>query len=252
MQKARILLFLIIVFLISVLLVSLAYAKSWYQIRTPEQMRSIYFGSEYMKPLSGWGLKDITEGYLGFKGATSLTQNLPYNAYISRGRDPQHISNWDPRMRGYTIMNEYVELEPVESKFIAKQGTQFLPGMTAGNARIISNREDGSDMYKTNIYLQMRDLIGIGVTEVYEAWLVDEDTNYPLTIGIFAPATYGGLTSLNFVDFPHYIYNYDYIMVTKEPFPDSDPNPGEVVLLGKIPQVRKATQDVSAMSYYGK
>lgn len=251
MQKARILLFLIIVSLISVLLVSLVNARAWYQIRTPEQMRSIYFGDDYTKPLTGWGQKDITKGYWGFKGATSLTQNLPYNDYIRMGRNPNRVSNWDPRMRGYTIMNEYVTLEPVEGTFIAKQGTPLLPGMTAGAARIISNREDGSDMYKTTIYVNLRDLIGLNLNEVYEVWLVDEDTEYPLSIGIIAPATIGGFTRLT-AEFNHYVYNYDYIMVTKEPFPDQNPYPGDVVLVGNIPFVRKSPQDTTAMAFYGK
>lgn len=256
MQKTRIIVFL----LIAVLLISIVSARSWYLIRTPDQQRDIYFGNtytklitenEYTKPLSGYGLKDFSGSPrgAGFKGMESLQQNLPYNSFITRGRDPSHISNWDPQIRGYTIMNIYVELEPVDPSIILEQGKLFLPGMQAGAARIISNREKGGDMFKTTIYLQARDLVGLGTNEVYEAWLVDEDTAYPLSLGIFVPATYGGLSSMNF-EFDHYVHNYDMIMITREPFPDKDPNPGEVILIGDLTQVRKADMSLSQESYY--
>ena len=106
-------------------------------------------------------------------------------------------------------------------------------------------------MYTTNIYLQTRSLPALGNFEVYEAWLVDADTTHTLSLGLLNPTSYASLASLNF-EFDHYVHNYDVVMVTREPYPDEDPNPAEVVLVGYIPQVRMAGLQVSDISYYSR
>lgn len=67
--------------------------------------------------------------------------------------------------------------------------------------------------------------------EMYEAWLVDLDTGYQLSLGLFM-VDQGGAVRFSFGS-DNYVNSYDLVVITKEPFPDDDPRPsGDVVLLG--------------------
>ncbi|MFA6889020.1 MAG: hypothetical protein WC254_06005 [Candidatus Woesearchaeota archaeon] len=67
--------------------------------------------------------------------------------------------------------------------------------------------------------------------EIYEAWLVDQDTGYQLSQGLFT-VDLDGYTTYSF-NSNHYVNPYDLFVVTKEPYPDNDPRPsGDVVLVG--------------------
>ncbi len=65
--------------------------------------------------------------------------------------------------------------------------------------------------------------------EVYEAWLVDSDSGYKLSIGLFEidKQSQGTLSFRTRA----YFDEYDKVVITKEPFPDPDPSPSSIVVL---------------------
>ncbi len=67
--------------------------------------------------------------------------------------------------------------------------------------------------------------------EIYEAWLVDLDTGFQQSQGLFL-VDQDGYVRFSFQS-SHYASPYEMIVVTKEEYPDDDPRPnGEVVLVG--------------------
>ena len=67
--------------------------------------------------------------------------------------------------------------------------------------------------------------------EMYEAWLVDLDTGYQLSLGLFMVDSDGH--AIFSYKRPNYVNPYDAVIVTKEQYPDDDPRPnGDVVLVG--------------------
>ena len=261
---------LLIILIISILTLSVVYAQ--YTVENPwqipfkrdtgsaERKRAIAFGEDFTAPVGWTGIKYSTgtrQTLDGFKGATDIQSNLPYNEFIIQGRNPERISNWDPRMRGYTIMDQFVKLTAVETPYYDDQGKKMLPNVAEGAARIVSDRDSWREQYsympRTSIYLRVGYLPELSDYELYEAWLVDEDTGYALSIGRVIPPGTGQLSDLRF-NINNYAYTYDYIMVTKERFPEYRKRGplGDVILLGEIPQVREATMPLSAVSYYQK
>ncbi len=98
------------------------------------------------------------------------------------------------------------------------------------------------------------DLPDLGPNEVYEGWIVDDCTGKKVSTGIFraaggidsdAAGKYAGPLSLNFPPVPGSDFvtlgqdladGGHNIVITVEPYPDSDPNPsGVAVLRAKIP-----------------
>jgi len=225
-----------------------------------ERKRAIAFGEDFTRPVGWTGIKYATgtrQTLGGFKGSTGVDVNLPYNEYIKYARNPGHISNFDPRMRGYTIVNEFVELEPLEYPYYIQQDKPLLVEKPSGAARVVSQRRNQfqtqrSNMPYSSVSLRVKNLPELGEYEVYEAWLVDEDTGYALSMGRVLPPMVGKVTTLNF-DISNTIQFYDYIMVTKEKFPTFNRAPdGDVMLIGSIPQVREGQMPISAESYYEK
>lgn len=245
---------------ISIIAVATAQESAWtipYKRDTgsAERKRAIAFGEDFSKPYAWEGIKYRTVGNQGLKGATSVNSNLPYNEYIKYARNPGHISNFDPRMRGYTILNEFAELNPVELPTYMNAGQKLLPDKPKGAIRITTTRDSEgqqrSYMPLSTVQLRVGNLPELRPYECYDAWLVDEDTNYVLPIGRVIPPGTGQFSTLTF-KYPNNLFNYDYVMVTIERFPEFRLRGplGDVVLIGEIPQVRKSTKPVSATSYY--
>jgi len=213
--------------------------------------RVIYFGEDRSWPLTSYGAKGAssgvgTAGDYGAKGTTSTTSNIAWNDFIRRGRDPTHISNSDPRIRGYTIRDVVVDLEPVDADWVMQN--DFIT-RSKGTARIISDYDDvkGVDPPRTKVTLRVLNLPPLEQSQIYQAWLVDEDTGYPLSIGMFrAPMT--GISNLDF-DASMSALIYDMIVVTVEPFPDTDLHPGMPVLVGMITPDRITGRDVSNLPF---
>ncbi len=250
----------LIIVIASIILTTFAYAR----VLTPQVVygipnttvgqRVIYFGEDRTWPLSSYGRKGAssgvgTAGNYGFKGTLSTTSNIAWNAYIRRGRDPTHISNTDPRMRGYTIRDVVVDLEPVDKEWVFQNN---IITKSKGTARIISDYDDvkGYDPARLRVYMRIRDLPPLDKEHIYQAWLVDIDTGYPLSIGMFR-APLMGMSTLDF-DAPMSAFVYDTLVVTVEPFPDFDLHPGKPVLAGDIPATRTMARDVSHLPFKSK
>lgn len=206
--------------------------------------REQYFGEGYVRPYVNYGSKGPTyrATNTGAKSAFSSVYNLDTNAYAARGRDPSKISNWDPNVRGYPRLDTYVDLlpySPVE--------TTYEPSavMSKGTARVVSagNPYGAADLQKRwlrgQVFIQMKNLPPVAENEVYEAWLFDDETEYSLSIGLLkSGAEY---TSSLYMEIARLLSPFDAVYITKEPFPDVDPSPGEIVIWGDIPQNRDET-----------
>lgn len=144
---------------------------------------------------------------------------------------PQRVSNFDPRVNVVDI-NTWVYLEPVykdEFEGVGRGG--YAPFFPRGTARVKSGLWNGFP--QSYVLLNTKDLpVSSRVGGHFEAWLVDDDTGYRLTMGTFT-TIFGGVGQLRYrVD--NFLGPYDRVEVTAEPFGDFDPSPGPVLLEGKI------------------
>ncbi|MBW3004571.1 hypothetical protein KY310_01960 [Candidatus Woesearchaeota archaeon] len=259
MRTAKLLVILIFVSILALSVVAeqwtLPFKKDTF---SAEKKRDIYFGDQFVRPVGWTGIKYATNSRQvigGFKGSTSVDSNLPYNEWIIQGRNPQATRNYDPRVRGYPILDEFVDLIPIEMPSY-DQGSVLLPRQTSGAVRIVTNRDSQktqhSYMPRSTIDLRVGYLPELEPYEVYEAWAVDEDTGFALALGRIIPPGLGQLQTLSF-EIANDLYPYEYIMITKEVFPERMKGPqGDVVLLGEIPLIRKVEPPVSAQSYYDR
>lgn len=98
-----------------------------------------------------------------------------------------------------------------------------------GFARLNTNKAISSQRSTAEIHV--RNMPKITANEVYEAWLIDVDSGYQLSMGLFAVDGNGEGSLLWTAS--NYIGEYDKIAITKEANPDRDPSPsGNVLLVG--------------------
>jgi hypothetical protein len=192
----------------------------------------------------GYGSKGPQTGTLigtGSKSAYSGVFQLDTSAFQSQGRNPQKTSIYDPGMRGYSTIDKAVELYPLDATTISKD---YITRIPRGTARILSlggiyGAGQNTEGPESRVLIQLIDVPPAAENEIYEAWLVDEESGYPLSLGLMQVGI-GGTARLNF-EITRLLENFDYMLITKEPFPDINPTPGETVLFGEIPQPRTAT-----------
>ncbi|RLE48153.1 hypothetical protein DRJ25_00535 [Candidatus Woesearchaeota archaeon] len=212
--------------------------------------QKLYFGQAYGKPLGGFGSKGTWSSYSrvsgGLKSPTSPSSNLATNSFTPMGRNPNVVSNWDPNFRGYNRIDTSVVLEPYNLGFQIRQGLRVFP---RGSARLISqfgNFGSGarSSPWQSNnkapqseIYVQARDLPPLGNAERYELWLFDSDFGRKQSLGLI----YGGLggTIRDKVQISKPIQQFDFVGISREPYPDLDPTPNRIVLIGAINPARQ-------------
>ncbi|MEM4263340.1 MAG: hypothetical protein QW666_00395 [Candidatus Woesearchaeota archaeon] len=174
----------------------------------------------------------------GVVSALEYVSPYPYGGssiYTDVGRSgPQRISNYDTRVQEYKVSTT-VELKPPVEKgydYFAK----YLPFYPRGSARLDSRRNRYYP--RSHVVLSTKDIEpSYKKNNVYEAWLYDADTGYRLSLGIFKAAM-GGVGLLEYRG-NNYLDPYDFVVVTAEPYPDPDPLPGEVVLIGPIMKQRE-------------
>ena len=201
--------------------------------------RARYFGYDYNKQFINYGSKGPTYRVTntGAKSAFSSVFNLDTNAFSSRGRDPSKISNWDPNIRGYARLDKSVELLPFApvDQFISSR-----LALAKGTARVLSTGDQyGAGLNKpyprTQIFIQIRNLPPLSDNQIYEAWLVDDQTEYAISMGVMKS---GGLTSQLNWEFRRLTHMFERVWITREAFPDIDPSPGEIVLEGSFVESR--------------
>lgn len=124
---------------------------------------------------------------------------------------------------------EVYDFTSIYSMFNYKQETKYSTA-TEGTFSLESSRSRYKNRMSGTIttynleYLTQYD-------EIYEAWLVDFDTGYELSLGLFIVDA-DGYDKFSYVA-ESYVNPYDAVVVTKEDYPDNDPRPsGDVVLVG--------------------
>jgi len=187
-----------------------------------------------------------------FAFAAEYKSPYPYGGssiYTDVGRSgPQRITNYDVRVQEYSIdyMSSMLPIEGADNETFFKKYYPFYP---RGSARIESRR---SRYYpRAVVKISTKDLEpSYKRNSVYEAWLYDADTGYRLSLGIFKAAM-GGVGVLDYKS-NNYLDQYDYVVITEEPYPDPDPLPGEIVLIGPIQKTREYVRPfTTAQQDYG-
>jgi len=195
-----------------------------------------YFGPDYQYPFAGYGSKGSSSKNFGEKGTTSSAFNLDTSSRTPQGRNPARISNVDPNFRGYSKVDTSVKLEPFTQQFFAGQ----LKYAQATARLVMKGAAYGQGTNEaipsSEVSIQTKNLLPLGNDNIYEAWLVDEDTEYALAIG-FLRSGIDLASSLRF-SFSRSLAPFDAVMITVEPFPDTDPRPGETILYGSINPAR--------------
>ncbi len=233
--------------IITALLVGSVLAASGIRNREERLMdpygRQKYFGEGYEKPLIGYGLKDAPRGSYGRQDFNGGREDF-LNSVFRQGRNPGRVSHFDAGYRGYRMMDEIVSLAPLET-YTRSNRAEAPPRVTA---RLVSTQSDPvTELPKSAVYLQAANLPALAPERVYEVWLMDEDSGYSLSLGFLRSnlrsgvttsriGLSGGLGGLLATDGTYDLTLYETIAVTEEPFPDPDPRPGEIVMIGSIPQ----------------
>ncbi|MDI6829397.1 MAG: anti-sigma factor, partial [Armatimonadota bacterium] len=125
-----------------------------------------------------------------------------------------------------------VNLEPV--------GDQGVSGL----ATTISAKISGATPYY-NVEVNARVDKSPPENMVYEAWLVDNDANYKLSLGVFNGMRFSGRTRLTrFSD----TTPYEMLAVSLEPADDSNPMPNIIVAQGKLPGSSVSAADFSRIA----
>src|SRR3990172_1653445 len=202
--------------------------------------RERYFGQDYQRQFVNYGLKGPPNRVLntGAKSGFSPIFNLDTNTLSNRGRDPSYISNFDPDVRGYARLDRAVDLlpyTPVE-EFVGPEQV-----LARGTARIYST----GNMYgvglnkplpRTQFFISITNLQPAPDGYVYEVWLLDDETEYALSMGTLKSGA--ALTTSGNTEIRRLVHMFEHVMVTRELYPDPDPSPSEIVLMGDINKPR--------------
>lgn len=150
---------------------------------------------------------------------------------IEKRAGVQRISNYEPRLNLPSI-NQFVPLEATYETTTYGVGRGGRSSINArGWARLKSTMDYGQP--STVISMKTKDLPSTArVKGIFEVWLVDDNTNYRLSLGTFTTQE-GGVTQFTYTA-DYYINFYDYIEITLEPMQDTDTEPGQLLLYGRI------------------
>ncbi len=202
--------------------------------------RERYFGDDYQREFVNYGSKGPTDRVMntGAKSGFSAIFNVDTNTYSNRGRDPSHISNFDPDIRGFARLDRSIDLLPYSP---VEQLVGYDPVIAKGTAHILSTGDQyGAGLNKplprSQIIVQLVNLQPAGENYMYEIWLLDDETEYALSMGLVKSGI--GLTSQFVWQIRRLVHMFEHVMVTKEPYPDPDPSPGEIILIGDINKPR--------------
>jgi hypothetical protein len=145
---------------------------------------------------------------------------------------PARVTHYDPRI-GFARIDSMVYLSPPGVQDYTGVGRGgYAPFYARGTASIKSSAWYGFPRAQANF--ETKDLEPSDrINSQYEAWLVDEDTGYRLSLGTFT-TLFGGVGELWYRT-DNYFDAYEWVEITVEPYDDIDVSPGPVVLLGRIP-----------------
>ena len=165
-----------------------------------------------------------------------------YSKIVQHTRGVERITNYDPRIQDHR-WEDTVHLEPPSNKPIMARGYNKRPML--GTAYISTNQAYNPPIAQGGASIKVKGLKPTYKTEIlYEGWLVDEDSGYWLSIGVFSTDNFGNgrlnqATAIGNMPEKQRLFHvldlYDAVAVTEEPWPDANPMPSEnVALYGKI------------------
>lgn len=141
------------------------------------------------------------------------------------------VTNFDARIQTHAYTwQAVVHLEPPVMPILARGFADIFP---RGTAQVYSSRYNQD--VSSGVKIKVGELIPSYSREyVFEGWLVDKDTDYWLSVGLFD--TIGrGTGEIELQKLNRYLDVYDDVVITREPFPDSNPAPSkEIVLKGAV------------------
>ncbi len=144
------------------------------------------------------------------------------------------VTNFDPRVQNQQyIWQSVVKLEPLAPPIVARGTPMVYP---RGVARVYSAKY-GINIHSGLQTLTVQELIPSNSRDyLFEVWLVDNETKYWLSMGVFDTVGRGtGKIELRKGNWDLDVY--DDMVITREPFPDNSPAPSnEIVLKGSIRQ----------------
>jgi hypothetical protein len=143
----------------------------------------------------------------------------------------QRVTHYDPRVN-YQRIRTIIALSP--------PGPDVHPGVGRGGVAPMYSRgtaEISSVTWygypRSHVLIKTKDILPSYENNAqYEVWLVDVESGYRLSMGVFTTG-FGGVGSLDY----HIDKNldpYDFVEITVEPFDDLDVSPGPVMLIGAI------------------
>lgn len=193
--------------------------------------RAKYFGLNYTKPLFGYGKRDAEsvkgKSNFGRKGAGGVRNKL-YNSFISQGRNPGRVSQFDSGYKGSKNIDKIITLK--SSLQTIRDGKTFE---TSGFARLLSQEyEQNARLPFGEIHIAVQNAPPSNKSEMMGAWLVDDDTGYVLRLGNFFVDLRGGGSFMYRVY--QYFGPYDTLLLTREPLIPEDPFPHDTLLVGDI------------------
>lgn len=210
--------------------------------------RQNYFGENYSSQLINLGSRGPSYRLLntGSKSAFSSVFNLDTNAFYAQARNPGRISNFDPGMRGYAQVDLVADLLPYDAQALEMFNKDVSPH---GTVHVLSRGDrNGAGLNRpyprSQVFVQVKNLPPLDGSMAYECWLVDEETGYPLSVGLLKANA--KLTSELFFEIYRSTAGFEGFMITKEPFPDRDPKPNEVVLFGYLGGNRDVVGELGA------
>lgn len=144
----------------------------------------------------------------------------------------ERVTHYDPRVN-YGRIDTTVYLEPAEhDKFKGVGRGGYAPFYASGVAKLRSSTWYGYPRAQATI--KVKDLPYSDEEKVkFEAWLVDADTEYRLSMGTFL-TTFGGYAEHSY-RINNFFDPYEFVEITVEPLHDTDVRPGPVVVFGRIP-----------------
>ncbi len=167
---------------------------------------------------------------------------IDYKQVPGHVRGIERITNYDPRIQDHK-WEDIVHLEPPTNKPIMGRG--YNKRQILGTAYVSTNQAYNPPIAQGGASIKVKGLPTTYKTDkLYEGWLVDEDSGYWLSLGMFSTDNFGNgrlnqATAIG--NMPekqrlfHVLDAYDAVAVTLEPWPDIDPRPTDAVALyGKI------------------
>ena len=146
-------------------------------------------------------------------------------------KGPWKITHFDPRVRPIRFQNFIYMESPTPEPFEGVGRGGYPPFLARATAYIRTSESAGYP--RTAITVNTKDLpSSFNERILFEVWLIDDDTDYALSAGMFFTSL-GGSAEFEY-NYNNYIGAYDRIVITKEHFYDPDPLPGEIVLEGLI------------------